>query len=71
MGSKRPDQIRKDLLATDQKSRTNDEHIHEEDKAALKAEREAPEMPGAPKRDENPALKALRDSRIPRDSDGA
>jgi hypothetical protein len=68
MGSKRPEQIRKDLLATDVKSRTNDEHIHEEEKAALNSELE---QLGAPKRGDNPALAALKESRVPRDSDGA
>jgi hypothetical protein len=68
MGSKRPEQIHKDLLATDQKFRTDDEHIHEENKQALNAERE---QLGAPKRADNPALEALKKSRIPKSSDGA
>lgn len=68
MGSKRPEQIHKDLLATDQKTRTDDEHIHEEDKRAIKTERGKLAMP---KREENPALAALKESRIPKESDGA
>jgi hypothetical protein len=68
MGSKRPEQIHKDLLATDQKTRTADEHIHEEDKQRLNAEKE---QLGAPKRGENPALTALKESRIPKSSDGS
>ena len=39
MGSKRPEQIHKDLLATDSKTRTDDEHIHEEDKQLLHTRR--------------------------------
>ena len=67
MGSKRPEQIHKDLLATDRKTRTDDEHIHEEDKQALKAsERES----RIPQGEDNPALAALKESRIPKSSDG-
>lgn len=58
MGSKRPDQAHKDLLATDKKTRSqsDDEHIHEEDKQHLH------EVRGklAPKRGENPALSELK-----------
>jgi hypothetical protein len=67
MGSKRPDQVHKDLLATDQKYRTDDEHIHEEDKHALHEERGKLAIP---KNEDNPALAALKESRIPRSSDG-
>ena len=67
MGSKRPDQIHKDLLSTDQKTRTDDEHIHEEDKQKLHEERG---KLGLPKREDNPALAALKESRIPKSSDG-
>jgi len=57
MGSKRPEQIHKDLLATDAKTRTDDEHIHEEDKLALHSERGRLAIP---KRGVNPARKALK-----------
>ena len=56
MGSKRPEQIHKDLLATDAKTRTDDEHIHEEDKQALHRRRGKLAIP---KRGVNPALKSL------------
>jgi len=56
MGSKRPEQIHKDLLATDAKTRTDDEHIHEEDKQALHMRRGKLAIP---KRGVNPALKSL------------
>jgi hypothetical protein len=68
MGSKRPEQIHKDLLSTDQKTRTDDEHIHEEDKHALHTERG---KLATPKHEDNPALAALKESRIPKESDGA
>lgn len=67
MGSKRPEQIHKDLLATDQKTRTDDEHIHEQEKHALQTERGKLAIP---KNGDNPALAALRKSRIPKSSDG-
>lgn len=57
MGSKRPEQIHKDLLATDAKTRTDDEHIHEEDKQLLHTERGKLAIP---KRGENPARTALK-----------
>jgi hypothetical protein len=57
MGSKRPEQIHKDLLATDSKTRTDDEHIHEEDKQALHTRRGKLAIPP---RGVNPALKALK-----------
>ena len=59
MGSKRPEQARQDVLATDKKTRTDDEHIHEEDKQALHTERGNL----IPKRGENPALTELRERR--------
>lgn len=37
--SKKQDQVHKDLLATDSKIRTDDEHIRERDKHALHDER--------------------------------
>jgi hypothetical protein len=57
MGSKRPEQVHKDLLATDSKTRTDDEHIHEEDKQLLHTRRGKLAIP---KRDENPELTTLR-----------
>lgn len=60
MGSKRPEQIRSDLLATDAKTRVEDEHIHEEDKQALHARRG---KLGIPKTGENPELEALKRKR--------
>ena len=69
MGSKRPDQAHKDLLSTDQKTRTDDEHIHEEDKQALHTRRGKLAHP--PRRGDNPALEALKQSRVPKQSDGA
>jgi hypothetical protein len=67
MGSKRPEQIHKDLLATDSKTRTDDERIHEEDKQALHTRRGKLAIP---KRRDNPALDKLKRKRIPRGSDG-
>jgi hypothetical protein len=63
MGSKRPQQIRKDLIATDFKTRANDEHIYEEDKQALHEERGRLALP---KNDENPALADLKAKRAER-----
>lgn len=39
MGGKRPEQIHKDKLSTDYKSRTDDPRIHEQDKQHLKESR--------------------------------
>ena len=39
MGGKRPEQIHKDKLSTDYKTRTDDQQIHAEDKARLHEER--------------------------------
>ena len=39
MGGKRPEQIHKDKLSTDYKTRTDDQRIHAEDKARLHEER--------------------------------
>ena len=39
MGSKRPQQIRKDLQSTDFKTRTDDQRIHEQDKQHLHEQR--------------------------------
>lgn len=66
MGSKRPEQIRKDLLVTDQKTRTDDEHIHEQDKQALHTRRGKLAMP---KRGDNPALEALKEKRASSEED--
>jgi hypothetical protein len=60
MGSKRPEQAHKDLLATDFKTRTDDEHIHEEDKQALHTRRGKLAIP---ERGENPALEDLKAKR--------
>jgi hypothetical protein len=57
---KRPEQIHKDLLATDFKTRTDDEHIHEEDKHALHERRGKLDQP---KREDNPALADLKRKR--------
>jgi hypothetical protein len=55
-----PEHVRKDKLSTDSKTRTNDEHIHEEDKQHLHEERG---KLGIPKREDNPALRDLKDKR--------
>lgn len=60
MGGKRPEQIHKDLLGTDQKTRTDDEGIHEEDKQLLHTERG---HLARQKRGENPALSELKEKR--------
>lgn len=39
MGGKRPEQSHKDKLSTDYKTRTDDQHIHAQDKARLHEER--------------------------------
>lgn len=57
MGGKRPEQIHKDKLSTDYKTRTDDEHINEEDKHELHTERGKLAIP---KREENPALRDLK-----------
>ena len=60
MGGKRPEQIHKDLLSTDQKTRTDDPAIHEEDKHLLHTERGHLAIP---KKGENPALTDLKKQR--------
>lgn len=60
MGSKRPEQIHKDLLSTDRKSRTSDAMIHEKDKHLLHTERG---HLANPQRGENAALSALKRKR--------
>ena len=60
MGSKRVDQVHKDLLSTDRKSRPEDEHIHEEDKHSL---HETRGKLGRPKREDNPELADLKRKR--------
>lgn len=60
MGGKRPEQIHKDLLSTDQKTRTDDPSIHEEDKHLLHTERG---HLAQQKRGENPALSELKEKR--------
>jgi hypothetical protein len=54
---KTTDQTHKDKLSTDYKTRTDDEHINEEDKQELHQERGKLAIP---KREENPALKDLK-----------
>jgi hypothetical protein len=66
MGSKRAQQIHKDLLATDSKTRTDDEHIHEEDKRALHTRRG---KLARPKREDNPALADLKAKRLREDAE--
>jgi hypothetical protein len=60
MGSKRPQQVHKDLLATDLKTRPNDEHIHEEDKHHLHERRGKLAIPEG---GDNPALEDLQSRR--------
>jgi hypothetical protein len=60
MGGKRPEQIHKDLIATDFKTRPEDEHIYEEDKQKLHTERGKLAIP---KNSENPALTELKRKR--------
>ena len=59
LGSMRPDQAHKNLLSTDIKTRTDDEHIHEQDKQLLHTERGKL----VPKKGENPALTDLKAKR--------
>ena len=53
----RPDQSFKTPSATDHKTRTDDEHIHEEDKQLLHTTRGRLAIPQG---GENPALKSLK-----------
>lgn len=55
-----PDHVRQDKLSTDAKTRTDDEHIHEEDKQHLHSERG---KLAKPKREDNPALRDLKNKR--------
>lgn len=59
-------QVHTNPLATD-RTRTDDEHIHEEDKQLLHTERGKLAIP---KNEDNPALAELKRKRIPRSSDG-
>jgi hypothetical protein len=68
MGSKRPDQAKREQSATDYKTRTDDEHIHEEDKQELASNPH--EQPMIPKAVSNPALRELREKRHGKPSPG-
>jgi len=57
MGKKRSDIHNIEAVVTDQKTRTDDEHIHEEDKQALHHPRGKLAIP---RRGENPALRSLK-----------
>ena len=61
-----PEHVRKDKLSTDAKTRTDDEHIHEQDKQKLHAERGKLVIP----KGENPALHELRDRKRARSDKG-
>lgn len=61
MGSKRPDQAKREQSATDYKTRTDDEHIHEEDKQELATNPH--DQPMIPPGTVNPALRELREKR--------
>ena len=69
MGGKRPDQHNidpREAGATDDKTLTDDPHIHEEDKRLLHTRRGKLAMP---KRGENPAMEELRRRREQRADD--
>ncbi|HEU4995949.1 MAG TPA: hypothetical protein VFT29_14085 [Gemmatimonadaceae bacterium] len=61
MGGKRPDQLGMEPSVTDHKVRTDDEHIHEEDKQLLHTRRG--KLAHIPERGENPELEALKAKR--------
>lgn len=58
MGGKRPDQNLSNPAGTDYKTRTDDEHIHEEDKQSLNAHPRSDSK--IPTGEQNPALEDLR-----------
>jgi len=58
--SDQPEHVHKNLQATDIPTRTNDEHIHEEDKQLLHTKRGKLALP---KNEENPALSDLKRKR--------
>jgi hypothetical protein len=57
MGGKSADHQLREPSGTDHKTRTNDEHIHEEDKQLLHTQRGKLAIPD---QGENPALKVLK-----------
>jgi hypothetical protein len=64
MGGNRSDKILQEPSATDKKTRTDDEHIHEEDKQLLHTRRGKLAIP---QRGENPALEGLKGKKKSRD----
>ena len=69
MGVKRPDQIPMEPSSTDKKTRTDDEHIHEEDKQLLHTRRGKLDMPK--KGEDNPALADLKARRAKGEKEGS
>jgi hypothetical protein len=65
MGGNRSDKILQEPSATDKKTRTDDEHIHEEDKQLLHTRRGKLAIP---QRGENPALEGLKGKKKSRDA---
>lgn len=67
MGSKQPEHIHRDVPKTGSQTRTDDEHIHEEDKQLLHTRRGKLAIP---KREENPELTTLRAKKRRRNAKG-
>jgi hypothetical protein len=67
MGGKSPDHQLREPSGTDHKTRTNDEHIHEQDKQLLHTQRGKLAIP---EEGENPALKALKGKKSDRQVKG-